>query len=106
MIAVTRVLCINMHEHPDNYYYFISIKCAKQFTSTFADMSVVIFQNNKAKIDLRVLAVSHIFCILQSINKSTTIADHDFSIRSRQKLILSVYLMINLNKSNNKLQIK
>jgi hypothetical protein len=55
-----------------------SVKCAKQFASTFADISVIISQDDKAKIGLEVPAIGHSFCTLQSINELTTVADHDF----------------------------
>ena len=102
-IAVARVSCTEMREHPNSHYCLASVKGAKQFASTFADVSIVISQDGKAKIGLRMPAVDHTFHTLQSINEPTTIADHDFSVRSRQKLIPSVYLMINLNESNDEL---
>ena len=71
-----------MHEYPDSYYCLASVKCAKQFASTFADVSVVISQDDKMKIRLKVPAVGHTFHILQSVNKSTIIANHDFPLGS------------------------
>jgi hypothetical protein len=32
-----------MREHPDSHYCLASVKCTKQFASTFADVSVIIF---------------------------------------------------------------
>ena len=52
-----------------------SLKCAKQFASTFADVSVVISQDDKAKIGLGIPAVGRTFHTLQSADES---ADHDF----------------------------
>jgi hypothetical protein len=56
------------------------------------------------KIGLGVPAVGRTFRTLQSVNEPTTIADHDFPMGSGQKLIPSVYLIINPNESNDELQ--
>ena len=103
-IAIAGVSHINTREHPDSHYYLASVKYAKQFTSTFADVSVIISQDDKVKIRLEVPAVSHTFHTLQSVNEPITEADYDFPTRSEQKLISSVYLMINPNKTNDELQ--
>jgi hypothetical protein len=103
-VAVARVSRTEMREHPDSHYCLASVKCAKQFASTFADVSVVISQDDKAKIGLGVPAVGRTFRTLQSVNEPTTIADHDFPMGSGQKLIPSVYLIINPNKSNDELR--
>jgi hypothetical protein len=103
-VAVSGVLCIDICEHPDSHYCLASVKCAKQFASTFADVSVVISQDDKAKIGLGVPAVGRTFRTLQSVNEPTTIADHDFPMGSGQKLIPSVYLIINPNESNDELR--
>lgn len=105
-IVVVRVSHTEICEYSDNHYCLVLIKCIKQFASMFADMSVIISQNDKAKIELEVLAIGCIFHILQSINKPMTIADHDFPMGFRQKLILLVYLIINPNKSNDELRIR
>src|SRR6266498_411608 len=93
-----------MCEHPDSHYCLASVKGVKQFASTFADVSVVIFQDDKAKIRLGVPAVGRTFHILQSVNEPMTVADHDFPMGFRQKLIPSVYLIINLNESSDELR--
>jgi hypothetical protein len=103
-VAVAGVSRTEMREHPDSHYCLASVKCAKQFASTFADVSVVISQDDKAKIGLGVPAVGRTFHTLQSINEPTTIADHDFPMGSGQKLIPSVYLIINPNESNDELR--
>uniref|UniRef100_U9U9H8 C2H2-type domain-containing protein n=1 Tax=Rhizophagus irregularis (strain DAOM 181602 / DAOM 197198 / MUCL 43194) TaxID=747089 RepID=U9U9H8_RHIID len=103
-VAVARVSRTETNEHPDTHYCLASVKCAKQFTSTFADVSVVISQDDKAKIGLGVPAVGHTFHKLQSVNEPATIADHDFPIGFGQKLIPSVYLIINPNESNDELR--
>ena len=103
-VAVAGVSRTEMREHPDSHYCLASVKCAKQFASTFADVSVVISQDDKAKIGLGVPAVGRTFRTLQSVNEPTTIADYDFPMGSGQKLIPSVYLMINQNESNDELR--
>jgi hypothetical protein len=75
-VAVFGVSHTDMREHPDSYYCLALVKCAKQFASTFANVSVVISQDDKAKIRLGVPAVGHTFHILQSINELTTRAPH------------------------------
>jgi hypothetical protein len=64
-------------------------------------VSTIIFQDDKAKIDLGVPAVDQTFRILQSIND---IANHDFLTRSGQKLIPSVYLIMKPEESKDELQ--
>lgn len=58
-----------MHKYPDNHYCLTSVKCVKQFASTFTDMSVIISQDDKAKIGFRVLIVGHSFCTIVSCSK-------------------------------------
>ena len=70
----------------------------------FADMSVIIFQDDKAKVDLGVPAIGRIFQTLQSINEPVSVADYDFPIRYRQKLIPSVYLIIKPNELKDEFQ--
>src|SRR6266542_589475 len=103
-IAVAGISRTEMREHPDSHYCLASVKGAKQFASTFADVSVVISQDDKAKIRLRVPAVGRTFHILQSVNEPTIVADHDFPMGFGQKLIPSVYLIINLNESSDELR--
>ncbi|CAG8761732.1 16530_t:CDS:2 [Cetraspora pellucida] len=42
----------------NNHYCLASVKCVKQFASTFNDMLVIVSQDDKAKIGLGVPAVS------------------------------------------------
>ena len=67
-------------------------------------MSVIISQDDKAKIGLGVLAVSRTFRALQSINEPVSVADHDFPTGSGQKLIPSVYLIIKPDESKDELR--
>ncbi|CAI2173660.1 13497_t:CDS:2 [Funneliformis geosporum] len=82
-VAVAKVLYTNTQDHPDEHYYLASIKYAKQFASIFADVSVIISQDNKAKVGLRVSVVGQTFHTLQSINDLISVADHDFLIGNR-----------------------
>jgi hypothetical protein len=83
---------------------FVSVKYAKQFATVFADMSVVISQNDKVKIELRISTVGQTFRTLQLIYKPVYMTNHGFPVGTEQKLILLVYLIINLNKLNDELQ--
>ncbi|CAG8760277.1 39263_t:CDS:2 [Gigaspora margarita] len=56
-VAVASVLRTNTQKYPDGYYCLISVKYTRQFASMFADMSIIIFQDDKAKVGLGVLAV-------------------------------------------------
>ena len=97
-VAVAGVLCTDTKEYFDRYYCLASVKYAKQFAFIFADMFIIISQDDKVKISLGVPAVGQIFCFLQSINKPVSITDHDFPIGSRQKLISLVYLIMKLDE--------
>ncbi|CAI2196407.1 15115_t:CDS:1, partial [Funneliformis geosporum] len=92
------------HDHPDGHYYLASVKCARQFATVFADKSVVISQDDKAKIGLGIPAVGRTFRTLQSVHEPVCVADYDFPAGYEQKLILSVYLMIKLNELNDDLR--
>ena len=85
-------------EHIDGYYCLTSIKYVRQFTSVFADASVIISQDNKAKVSLGMPGVGQTFHTLQLVNKSVNVADHDFPTGYEQKLIPSIYLMITLSE--------
>src|SRR4051794_27120372 len=67
-------------------------------------MSVVIFQDDKAKIGLGLPAVGRSFCTLQSVNEPVCVADHDFPAGNGQKLIPSISLIIKPNESNDELR--
>jgi len=77
-VAVAGVSCTKTRDHIDSHYCLVSVKCARQFATIFADKSVVISQDDKAKIGLGMPAVGRIFRTLQSIHKPVRIADHDF----------------------------
>ncbi|CAG8849156.1 43538_t:CDS:2, partial [Gigaspora margarita] len=61
--------------------------------------------DDKAKIGLGIPAVGCMFKTLQSINEPVLVADHNFLVDSKIKLILSVYLIINPANSNDSLRL-
>ncbi|GES79777.1 hypothetical protein GLOIN_2v1783204 [Rhizophagus clarus] len=103
-VAIASILYTKIRDHPDDYYCFASVKNAKQFATIFANKTIIILQNDKAKIGLKVPAVSQIFHTLQSVHEPVNVADHDFPLKNGQKLVPSVYLMIKPNKSHVELQ--
>ncbi|CAG8780207.1 34497_t:CDS:2 [Gigaspora margarita] len=103
-VAVSGVSRTETQDHPDGHYCLVSVKCAKQFASLFANVSVIISQDDKAKVGLGVPAVSRTFSTLQSINELVKVADHDFPAGFSQLLVPSVYLMIKPNETNDELR--
>ena len=101
MAAVSRT---EMRDYPDGHYCLASVKYARQFATAFADKSVIISQDDKAKIGLGVPAVGQTFHTLQSVHEPVRVADHDFPAGSGQKLVPSVYLMIKPNELNDELR--
>src|SRR5437763_1052409 len=96
MAFKNQLRCEVYDKYIDGHYCLVLVKCA--------DVLVVISQDDKAKIGLGMPAVGHTFRTLQSINEPTAIADYDFSVGFRQKLIPLVYLMINPNEFNDELR--
>jgi len=92
-----------MKSHTNKHYCLASVKAARIFAEVFADETVIIFQDNKAKIGLGILAVGHTFKTMQTVSKPVSIEDYNFLTSSKIKLISSVYLVINLVDSNNAL---
>ena len=84
-----------MKSHVDEHYCLASVKSAKIFAKVFADDTIIIFQDDKAKIRLGIPAVGRTFKTIQSVNEPVTVEDHDFPIGSKMKLIPSIYLVIN-----------
>ncbi|CAG8744919.1 24556_t:CDS:2 [Gigaspora margarita] len=103
-IFVARVSYNEPKDHSDGHYCLVSVKGAKQFTQTFADISVIILQDNKSKIGLDVFAVERTFYTLQSMHKLVQISNHDFIHGSNQKLVPLVYLIIKSSEINNALR--
>jgi hypothetical protein len=87
-------------EHLDEHYCLASVKGAKQFAALFPTQSVIISQDDKAKIPLGIPAVGRTFQTIQSFQEPVTLPDHDFPIGMQQKLIPSVYLLINPSDTN------
>ncbi|CAG8521266.1 22670_t:CDS:2 [Cetraspora pellucida] len=88
----------------DEHYCLAFVRNSKQFALTFADFAIVLLQDNKAKVLVSILAIEKHFWTMQSINEPVSVLDHDFPVGTSQKLIPSVYLMINLKESNESLQ--
>ena len=95
IIANASVLRNERKKHIDEYYCLVSVKETKQFVTLFPTHSVIIFQDDKAKIRLGIPAVGRTFKTIQSINEPVTVKDHDFPTGSKMKLIPSIYLVIN-----------
>ncbi|CAG8808674.1 44283_t:CDS:2, partial [Gigaspora margarita] len=72
----------------------------------FADDTVIISQDDKTKVSLGISVVGRIFKTLQSINKPILVADHNFPVGSKMKLIHFVYLIIDLANSNDSLRLE
>ncbi|CAG8589287.1 3078_t:CDS:1, partial [Scutellospora calospora] len=90
-------------EHQDSYYCLASVKAVRQFASLFLTFSVIISQDDKAKVSLSIPAVSRSFQTIQSINEPVIIPNHDFSVGLQQKLVPSIYLIIDPSDTNNML---
>ncbi|CAG8484579.1 17764_t:CDS:2 [Gigaspora margarita] len=93
-----------MKPHIDEHYYLASVKLVRVFASTFANFSLIISQDDKAKVGLGIPAVGRTFQSIQSFNEPVTVSDHDFPRGSKQKLIPSVYLIINPEDTNESLR--
>ncbi|CAG8848720.1 45859_t:CDS:2, partial [Gigaspora margarita] len=102
-IAIAGVSHNETKDYSDRHYCLASVKGARQFARTFPNFSVIISQDDKAKIGLGILAVGRTFRTLQSVSELVQLPDHDFACRNSQKLILSVYLMIKPNEENDDL---
>ncbi|CAG8748670.1 7807_t:CDS:2 [Cetraspora pellucida] len=96
-IQINSVSRNEMPEHIDEHYCLQIVKNAKQFADAFASHSVIISQDDKAKVLLRILAVGRTFKTVQSSHEPVAIPG------SKQKLIPSVYLTINPEGSNDSL---
>lgn len=100
MVAVAGVSRDLRRSHVDEHYCLASVKAAKLLARSFASHSVIISQDDKAKVPVGIPAVSRTFETMQTINEPVRVEDHDFPIGTSQKLIPSVYLMINPNESD------
>ncbi|EXX54950.1 hypothetical protein GLOIN_2v1766467 [Rhizophagus irregularis DAOM 181602=DAOM 197198] len=100
IVANASVSQSERNEHIDEHYCLASVKRAKQFAALFSTHSVIISQDDKAKVPLGIPAVGRTFQTLQSFQEPVTLPDHDFPIGMQQKLIPSVYLLINPSDTN------
>ncbi len=100
IITNASVLQNKKKEHVDEHYCLAFMKGAKQFAALFLIYSVIISQNDKVKIPLGILTVERTFQTMQSFQEPVILPNHDFLISMQQKLILSVYLLINPNDMN------
>ena len=60
-------------------------------------------QDDKAKVAVGIPTVERHFETMQTIHESVSVSDHDFPIGISQKLIPSVYLIINSKETNESL---
>lgn len=105
-VALASVSWTEMKPHVDEHYCLASIKSAWTFAEVFADDTVIISQDDKAKVSLDIPAVGRTIKILQSINELVLVANHDFLVGSKMKLILSIYLIIDPANSNDSLRLR
>ncbi|CAG8839784.1 36143_t:CDS:2, partial [Gigaspora margarita] len=94
-IKVSAVSRSEMKFHVDEHYCLTSVKMVREFAAIFANHSLIISQDDKAKVGLGVPAVGRTFKSIQSLSKPVAVSDHDFLCGAKQKLIPSVYLIIN-----------
>ncbi|CAG8829942.1 25432_t:CDS:1, partial [Racocetra persica] len=56
------------------------VKASKSFANTFSNITVMISQDDKAKVNIGILAVEHIFQTIQLLAKPVEVEDYDFPI--------------------------
>lgn len=103
-VGLASVARTDMKQHIDEHYCLASVKAARVFAEVFASETVVISQDDKAKISLGIPAVGRTFKTIQSVNEPVTIEDHDFPKGNKMKLVPSVYLLIDPTDSNTALR--
>ncbi|CAG8775471.1 30566_t:CDS:2 [Gigaspora margarita] len=91
-------------DHPDSHYCLALVKGAQTFALSFSDYSVIISQDDKAKVPLGIPAVGRTFKSIETVNKPVSIPDYDFPLGSKMKFIPSAYLLINPKDTNNNLR--
>ncbi|CAG8796289.1 18542_t:CDS:2, partial [Gigaspora margarita] len=104
-VALASIARTEIKPHINKHYCLASVKAARMLAEVYVDDAVIIFQDNKAKVSLDVPAVGRTFKTIQTINEPVLVADHDFLVSSKIKLILSVYLVIDPANSNNSLRL-
>ncbi|CAG8561511.1 34166_t:CDS:2, partial [Gigaspora margarita] len=105
MYQKRKKVVIKMKPHIDKYYCLASVKTAQTLAKVFVDDAIIISQDDKTKVNLGVLAVGRTFKTIQTINEPILVADHNFLVSSKIKLIPSVYLVIDLANSNDSLHL-
>ncbi|CAB4477164.1 unnamed protein product [Rhizophagus irregularis] len=103
-VGLASVVQTEMKTHIDEHYCLASVKAARTFAEVFADETIIISQDDKAKIGLGIPAVGRTFKAIQTTNEPVTVEDHDFPMGSKMKLIPSVYLIINPADSSDTLR--
>ncbi|CAB4464998.1 unnamed protein product [Rhizophagus irregularis] len=103
-VGLASVARTEMKTHIDEHYCLASVKAARTFAEVFADETIIISQDDKAKIGLGIPAVGRTFKAIQTTNELVTVEDHDFPMGSKMKLIPSVYLIINPADSSDTLR--
>jgi hypothetical protein len=103
-VGLASVARTEMKTHVDEHYCLASVKAARIFAEVFADETIIISQDDKAKVGLGVPAVGRTFKTIQTVNEPVTVEDHDFPFGSKMKLIPSVYLIINPGDSSDTLR--
>ncbi|CAG8470211.1 1231_t:CDS:2 [Cetraspora pellucida] len=83
---------------------FCLCKGGKTICFSFPALSVIVSQDDKAKVLLSISAVGKTFQVMQSFNEPVIILNHNFPVGSQQKLVLFVYLIIDLSDTNDKLR--
>ncbi|CAG8834202.1 3988_t:CDS:2, partial [Gigaspora margarita] len=104
-VALTSIARTDMKLHVDEHYCLASVKAIWIFAEVFTNDTVIVSQDNKAKIGLGIPAVGHTFKSKQTINEPVSVADHNFFTGSKMKLIPSVYLVIDSANSNDNLRL-
>ncbi|CAG8794173.1 15391_t:CDS:1, partial [Cetraspora pellucida] len=100
LIEIANVLQSEKKEHVDTHYCLALIKALKTFTSTLSNISVLVFQDDKTKVNVGISAICCTFQTIQLIAALIKLEDYDFLIGIFQKLVPSIYLIINLADSN------
>jgi len=105
LVGIAGVSRDEKKDHIDGHYCLASVKNARNFVSVFADQSVILSQDDKAKVSVGVPAVGRHFETMQTVLEPVSVPDHDFPIGSSQKLVPSVYLLINPKETDESLRV-
>ncbi|PKC04312.1 hypothetical protein RhiirA5_502859 [Rhizophagus irregularis] len=86
-----------LHHHPA---IVANASVSQSERNEHIDEHYCLISDDKAKVPLGIPAVGRTFQTLQSFQEPVTLPDHDFPISMQQKLIPSVYLLINPSDTN------